>query len=98
MIGDENEEDQIVLANDQQQRIQDVISTITDSLRSNEEDLRESLENWLENMPEPTVLESGVKEADLQRKLRWERMISSKDKIKKLQGIFQSLRNKKSKR
>ena len=67
-----------------------------DNLSTFEEDLRQTLVGWLGTLPEPEALNIGVKQVGLKRKLRWESMMSSRDKIVKLKGFFRNLRIKKN--
>lgn len=55
-------------------------------------DLDNTLKDWFTNLPEPEALNIGAKQAHLKRKLRWEKMTTSNEKIKQLKGIFKKLK------
>lgn len=57
--------------------------------------LSESLETWLNKLPAAEALNLGAKHANLKNKLRWEKLMSSGEKVKKLQNIFKKIRGKK---
>mmetsp|Transcript_670 Transcript_670/g.563 ORF Transcript_670/g.563 Transcript_670/m.563 type:complete len:352 (+) Transcript_670:2-1057(+) len=97
-IGEDNKEVKFVSLEEKDEKIQKAITEISANLRSKEEEIRVVMNNWLNSMPEPETLEIGAKQASLQKKLKWERMISSQDKINKLQGMFKKLRSKRNKK
>ena len=94
-IGEGNKEIKYVTFEDKRVKIQEMISQVAEDLRFREEDMRETLKNWTNNMPEPEVLNIGAKQANLKNQLKWEQMMTSSEKVKKLQRIFRKLRSKK---
>lgn len=94
-IGDNNEEVKFISLNDKREKLEEAVSQITENLKTIAEKLENTLQKWLNSMPEPEVQNIGAKQANLKRKLRWEKMLSSSAKVKQLQGIFRKLRVKK---
>jgi hypothetical protein len=96
-IGEDNKEAGFVDFSDRKERTKDLVNEVNDTLKTEVERLNVVFYEWIDTMPEPESLNIGVKQQQLNRKLKWEKMVTSKDKIKQLQGIFRMLRKKKSK-
>uniref|UniRef100_A0A7S3NYP2 Uncharacterized protein n=1 Tax=Euplotes crassus TaxID=5936 RepID=A0A7S3NYP2_EUPCR len=97
-IGADHEEAKFVSAGDKQDQIQEAVSQAAEDLREAYQELDNTMKAWFMTLPEPETLNVGAKQATLKRKLRWEKMMSSKAKIRELQTVFRKVKMSKKKK
>ena len=97
-IGEDNEEKQFVDANEKVDKFEEDAFKFSEKIKEKAESLSSVLYQWLEQMPEPESLNINFKQATLSKKLKWEKMLTSKEKIKQLQRIFKVMRTRKVKK
>ncbi|CAI2362242.1 unnamed protein product [Moneuplotes crassus] len=93
-IGGNNEEVKFVSASGDNSKITDIVNTIATKLLEESQEIDESLSTWLTALPEPELLSISTKQSSLKHKLRWEKMLNSKQKLRQLRSYFRNIRAK----
>eukprot|EP00344_Euplotes_crassus_P000466 CAMPEP_0197013244 /NCGR_PEP_ID=MMETSP1380-20130617/65685_1 /TAXON_ID=5936 /ORGANISM="Euplotes crassus, Strain CT5" /LENGTH=193 /DNA_ID=CAMNT_0042437361 /DNA_START=147 /DNA_END=725 /DNA_ORIENTATION=- len=85
-IGEDLKEEKFVHSSTDQEIKTQVLTEVRSKLETNYEYLSQELDEWLTSMPEAEAQDIAKKHLNLQNKLRWEKIMSSGDKLKNLQS------------
>jgi hypothetical protein len=75
-------------------RINDVANEITEELAATHRNIDNEMNSWLSKKSAPEQLNLEAKQHVLKQKLKWERMFTSRDKLRQLKKVMRRFKRK----